>query len=435
MTVDGPEAADPPPGQRALEQYRARLRPWRIVYAIVIVLVVIGGLVGVKIAYNHGEISHATLKTASVPAPSVALKSPSTTLAVAWTSPDHTAIGTPYWGGTLVTYSTHTVTGRDALTGGERWSYTRSDRTVCTAAQIGGVTVAVFELNGNCDELTAINTTTGTRNWTRTVDKDGQPLNGHPSYVVGPYTLMMTTPTVIYAISPTGTSTQQNGGLDRWVFGQPGCTINGATLGTAGALISQTCAPLDCTDKAYCGGGPQLLLRDGTTGRSDDAKNPDQIKWNLLGNTSIPVSSGAVITATEPGSSQLDVLEAAEGKTLASLELKAPTDSAPSTIETARAQLIRIGGVTYVIAANQTSLLWSAPTTALPTVTATDDATVPDLSHSVLSVPAAQGIDQLEPGTGAVGQSRPTPPLATGSLSYPFGTGFIIAGPSTTVYR
>ena len=163
----------------SVREYNARLRPWRIGYAAAIAAVVIAVGVIVKIAYSHGEISHATLRTAANPAPAVSLGTTSATLSRAWDSADHTASVRRTGDGTVVTYSEHAVTGRDGLSGKPTWSYTRADRTTCTAAQLGGVTIAVFEVNGNCDELTALDTETGVRQWVRTLDKDGHELNGH----------------------------------------------------------------------------------------------------------------------------------------------------------------------------------------------------------------------------------------------------------------
>ncbi|MEO8889859.1 MAG: PQQ-binding-like beta-propeller repeat protein [Jatrophihabitantaceae bacterium] len=438
MSVDGPRLEEPQPrleepqsrsrSEFALEQYRARVRPRRIAYAVAITVVFVLALVAVKIAYSHGEISYAKLKTAGSAAPSVALKAPSPTLTPAWTTADHTAIGTPYWGGTVITYSAHSVVGRDGQTGAVRWSYTRSDRTVCTAVQMSGLTLAIFELNGNCDQVTTVDSATGARKWTRTFDEDGAELDGRPTYLVTADTLMMTTPHAIYAIEPVS-------GYNRWVFAQPDCTISGAALGSAGALISQTCAHPDCSGLTYCGPGPQLLLRDPITAQSSDAKNPDQIKWDLVGNTATPVSADAVISAVQAGSTRLAVLSADKGRTLSTLTLKAPAAGPPAALPTAATELIRVGGLTYCVNAAGTGFLWSVPTTTLPTVTSTDGAPTADLSAAYVAVPVATGIALLNGSTGEVGSQYAVQEPAGGSQVYPFGTGFVVAGPSTVLYR
>jgi hypothetical protein len=422
--------------QRALTEYGARMRKWRVGYAVLLaVLVVVAGVI-VKIAYASGEISHATLSTAPSAAPSVPLAAPAAVPTQAWASDDHTAIGTPYWGGTVITYSTHAVVGRDALTGKVRWSYTRTDRTTCTAAQIGGVTIAVFRLRGNCDELTAMASDTGARQWTRTLDKDGHPVNGTPQFTTGPDTFMVTTPRVIYAISPDGTSGAGNGGLDRWVFSEPRCTINSAVLGSAGALISQNCANPNCGAQKFCGAGPQLLLRDPMTGENTDSTknkgNPDQIIWNLIGNTSVPVSADDVISAAAEGGSTLTTFSAAaadHGKVLATLPLATPASGAPQAVATANAELIRLGGTTYLIGGAGTSVRWHAATDALPTV-----ASGGSLPSVEIVVPTSAGVALLNPHTGKVAKTFALPAPPAGSSVYAFGTGFVVAGTRTVVY-
>jgi hypothetical protein len=430
-TVDQQSAA-----RRAVVAYRRRMRPWRITYAAVLVALAVAAGVVVKVAYIHGEISHATLRTASAPAPPVPLADPSARLTRAWSSPDRTAIGTPYDGGTVITYSTHAVVGRDGHTGKVRWSYTRTDRTTCTAAQLDGVTIAVFRLHGDCDELTGLDSGTGKRLWTRTLHENGHPVLGTPAFSVGSDTFMVTTPSVIYALSPDGTAAQNNGGLDRWLFAEAGCRINSAVLGTSGALISQTCRHPHCDGRKFCGTGPQLLLRDPILGADDDdKKNPDQIKWNLIGSTLRPVSADTVVSAAAPGGDTLSTFTADKGKHLASLPLLDPFAGHPQTTATATAELIRVGTYTYALDNSGTAYAWRAATAALPTSVGTGDVEPAPLADSRLSVPVPGGIGELDPASGKPARTFPVAPPAASSRVFPYGTGFLVTGPHTTVYR
>jgi hypothetical protein len=444
VTVDESSAAPPesptPPhaaqpatrAELALGRYRADLRRRRIWYYGAIAVVVVALAVTVIIAWSHGEAAHTTLKTAT-PAPSVTLQNPSNPPQQAWQNADHTAIGTPYWGGTVVTYSADSVRGRAAATGEVTWSYTRTDRTVCQAIQDQGVTIAIFELHGNCDQVIALDSATGERKWTRTLDKDGMPLNGHPTYAVTQYTIMLTTPTVIYALDPAG-------GLDRWTFHQAGCTISSAVFGTEGALISQTCAKPDCDGLKFCGAGKQLLLRDATAGRNDDDKhkdNPDQIKWNLIGSGLLPASADQLISAIDVTANRLDVLDVTKGSTLGKLSLQGTASGAITQIPTAHAELLWIGGVTYSVELTGADFFWATPTTAPPTVVPLPGMLegTTDLHQSAVSVADTTGIVQLDPGTGRVRKTFPVAAPPTGSLAYPFGSGFVVSGSGTTVYR
>ncbi|MDT4894601.1 MAG: hypothetical protein QOE97_3636 [Pseudonocardiales bacterium] len=437
----GAVATGPPPrtpAEVSRERYVAGLRRGRIGYAAVLAAVVVATLIVVKVAYSSGEISHATLRTVAHPPAAAPLQTISPVPVQAWSSADAAAIGTPVWGGTVVTWSDHTVRGRDASTGAVTWSYTRTDRTVCQAIQDQGVTIAVFRLNGNCDELTAVDSQTGQRRWTRTLDKDGNPVNGEPTYSVGAFTVLVTTPDVIYALDP-------GGGLDRWTYAPPSCRIASAVLGSEGALISQTCTPQTaCTGLKFCGAGPQLLLRDATAGRSDEDKdkaNPDQIKWDLLGNTSVPVSADQLISAADPRTNQLQVLDKTKGSALGMLQLagSAPTPAAISRLATTRAELIWVGGVAYSVELTGADLFWRTVAIGPPTATAKGgDASAPvDLNDAVLLVPTQQGVDAVNGGTGTPSAQYPVPSPRPGSSAYPYGSGFVVAGPGspTVVYR
>jgi hypothetical protein len=197
--------------QAALDRYAVRLRRERLRYWIALAVVVAAASVFAAEVWSHGEISHTTLRTVAKAPASVAPGTPTSVQHELWSTTDTAAMGTPYSGGSVVTYDTHTVRGRDARTGKQTWSYTRTDRTVCTAMQVQGVTVAVYKLNGNCDELTGLNSGTGKRVWTRTLDEDTHQLNGVPQFSISGTTVMFVSPAVIYAINTTD-------GYDAWRY-------------------------------------------------------------------------------------------------------------------------------------------------------------------------------------------------------------------------
>jgi hypothetical protein len=429
--------ADPPASSTsdaAIAAYTRRLRPLRIGYAIAVTAAVVVALVLVKIAYDRGEISHVHLHTIASPPPSVANSpSPAPAPTRAWSSTDATAIGTPVVDGTVVTYDAHTVRGRNALTGAPTWSYTRTDRTVCTAIQTQVVAVAVYRLHGNCDELTALDATTGDRRWTRTLDKDGAIFDGPASYFVDGGNVMLVSHTSIYSLSVAGTADDGNGGQDYWTFYHRGCTINGAVLGSGGALISQTCHGEACQQRKFCGDGTQLLLRDGSATYDDKSTtNPDQVKWNDLGTDLVPTSAGATITARDPAGATLTSFNAKTGKAGARLALDGPSGSgAGSAVTTGTdADLIWIGRHTYALRSGDTSFVWRTDSTGVPT---TQSTTV--LHGTALLAPTSSGAVALDPGKGTVSASYPIAAPATGSTVVPLGPGLLVAGTSTVVYR
>ena len=411
--------------------YGRRLRPWRIAYAAAIVVVVAAAVIVVKIAYSHGEISHASLRTAAVPAPSLTPAQPSPQLTAAWQTTDQPAIGAPVQGGTVVTFSDHAVSGRDARTGDVRWVYDRTDRTVCTAAQIQGVTIAVYRLAGNCDELTALNSGTGAREWTRTLDKDGQPLDGPTTFSAGQYTFLLAAHSAVYAVDPVS-------GLDRWVFDQPGCTIRGAVLGSSGALISQNCTQPACgSTQQFCGNGVQLLLRDATQGEdSGDPKNPDKITWNLIGNDLTPACADGVVCALRPGATTLSVFDPDTGKALTPLPLARPAGPSSAVTAYSHGDLVWTGGITYAVQEGGAKYLWTAPTATLPSISSLDGTQPPFLPHAVIAVGSADGVQVLSGDDGTVTATIAVPGASSAAAVAVLGTGLLVAGPAGTVaYR
>ena len=431
MTVDElpPRTAQ----QRALAGYRQSLRWGRRVYAAVIVLAIVAAVVVVKIAYSHGEISHATLRTTKTQLVSPPLRPIAATVTQAWRTSDATALGQPVWSGTVVTYGPRTVRGRNALTGEVTWSYTRTDRTVCTAMQVSGVTIAVFRLRGNCDQVMALDSDTGQRKWFRTLDKDGHPVNGTPSFSVGEFTVLITTPEVVYAIDPSG-------GLDRWTYFREGCRIDGAVIGTSGALISQNCTNPDCGTDTYCGTGQRLMLRDATLGRSDDdKKNPDKFKWAVAANGAVlPVSADKVVAAVDPVVKTLQIHAVQTGRTLAEPQLtgSAPNVHTVASLAVDDASVLWLGDTAYAVSASAAQIVWSTPATGsaafLPT-SGQDD--IPGaLATCAFLVPTSSGVDSVD-GKGTVTAHHPVESPLPGSSVRPLGAGFVVAGDSTVAYR
>jgi hypothetical protein len=387
----------------------------------------------VGVAWSRGEVSHASLHTFAPPPPSVGIAAPSPNQQPAWHTTDRIAIGTPQWGGTIVTYNAHTVGGLDAKTGARTWSYTRTDRTVCTAAQLTATVVAVYENHGNCDELSAFDADTGRRRWTRTLDMDGMPLDGHPSYQVTPSTMLIASHSVIYAIDPVS-------GYNRWTYSRYGCAISHVVLGSAGALFTQDCSSgVRCKDLKFCSPGTQLTLRNGSDGRDDDKPNADKIIWNLVGNTDTPVSADSgLISAVDRSGNTLHAYAASGGANTASIGLTPATANlGPVTaVETDTAELVWLAGQTYAIQPDASDALWRVDSDAPPVVVSTTSDTTPSLATARITVPTSSGIGIIDGNDGQLIQSFTVGTSQTGTMVYSLGTGFLVTGPTGIVaYR
>jgi hypothetical protein len=435
VTVD--TAAGKSASEAALERYAVRLRRERIRYAAVIAVVVVIASVIATVVWLSGEISHTTLHTVAKAPADITLAPAAPTQQKAWSSTDQAAAGTPYAGGSVVTFDAHTVRGRNGITGAQTWSYTRTDRTVCTAMQVSGVTVAVYKLNGNCDELTALDSGTGKREWTRTLDMDTHQLNGVPQFSISGTSVMFVSPAVIYNINTSN-------GYNNWLFAESNCTISRAVLGSGGALISQTCERRGCSQLKHCLDGPQLVLRDPITGENTDSSknngNPDQITWNLPNPTGrVPASAGSIISSFTASGAALQIYDSKSGKIKKSLPLGAGNGASlqsSTATDVSDGELIWSGGSTYAVIGIPGAIMWTLTDDAAPTVTSDAFGVTPTLSLSRLAAPGTTGISELSTTTGQPEVTSAVSPVPSSTARvYPFGTGYVVADKTVTVYR
>ena len=380
----------------ALAAYTARMRRQRRWYLGVVAALVAGVLVLVSVVMSTSEIAHAHLHTTAAPPSAIPPSAPAPAQTVAWTTPDTPALGQPVWSGTVVTYSAHTVTGRDGSTGAATWTYTRTDATICQVAQIQGKTMAFYSRNADCDEIDAFDTRTGARAWSRTLFSNGLRIVGHPSYQVSQLTVLLVTDSLVQAIDPST-------GYDRWHFAQPaGCHTDGAALGTTGVLIGQR-----------CGDGDWVLLRDGYAG--DDATT--STKWRVHGPRAEPVAVSDLIGALDVSTGSLLTYDPAKGTAGPVVRLTPRPTSADglTTVPTTGANLIFIDGICYSVGSASAAQLWSQPLTGPPT-----------LADSTLVGPTAEGVRALDPATGAAVGNYHVPGLRPGGTVYPLGSGFVL---------
>ena len=409
----GPAGATEPATDSPLTQYVTAMRRQRRWYFLIVGGIVAVAVVVVAIVMATSEISHVQLHTATSGAPQVPQGQLNPTPKVAWQSSDATAIGEPFYQGTVVTYSAHAAIGRNALTGAVRWSYARTDRVVCTVTQQQGKTLAIFAKDGNCDELTTLDTATGKRLGVRTLVD-----NGHPVFTALPDTLVITTPEAVHAIDP-------DSGYDRWLYEQPdGCRTTGVALGSGGALIGQQCAD-----------GGHLLLRDRYA--SSDDKNK-QVKWRLAGVDSIPLAAESTALALDPSTSDLVSYDLGRGsvKSRTPLSPRPVPSASVSQLATATAELIQIGETTYTMTPTGAEVLWTASTRGLPTVTPGEaEVQPPPLVGATVLATSARGVVSLDGSTGSVQRTFSVPAPPSGSRVFPVGTGFLVAGSTTAVYQ
>ena len=199
-----------------------------------------------------------------------------TGLEAAWSQPTDAGLGaiaSPY--GVVVTTDQHTVTGWDAVTGQRRWSYGRSNLPLCAAgsgdtdaegAKVGGKVrgiVTIYEKNGLCSQIQALDPVTGERTYART--SPGQ--TGGSLVFGGPYGGWLG-PTLLELWRNDLVRTFQYG--DQPSPTNPGTRHLGCTFSDVAVTGDQVATVEHCDDS---GPNAQLVLNWSDPGPHDEKQN------------------------------------------------------------------------------------------------------------------------------------------------------------------
>ncbi|MFL6162769.1 MAG: hypothetical protein ACJ74U_11140 [Jatrophihabitantaceae bacterium] len=408
--IDVPDAATDPTEHPALAGYRRRTARANRIYAGVLAVLVLVTFLAIKLAYAHGELTKVSFRTAPAPRP-VAGDLPSAALRVAWRTADTAAGGSPYDNGVVISYAGHTVNGRDAVTGAVRWHYTRGDQTLCSVLQQDGTTIAIYRRKGNCDEVTGFVTTTGQPKWYRTLTDNGSTASASTANVV-----LTVNSHIVHAFDNAG-------GLDRWNWTVPtNCTVRHALTGSQGVLVSME-----------CGGSHELALHDLIS---------DTVKWTVdTPAAMLPIAADAFIGALDPTTGTVNRYTPDKGAATRSAQLPpgsatagggtgaGPTAAAGVIATDAAGQPVRLALLSRLFAFSQDgSLRWSAASTG-PAWPVSDAFVISQLGTGQLVL---RRTDSGQPRL----VSTLTPPAATGTERvFPVGSGMLLAGADTVLYR
>lgn len=399
----------PAPQHPALAAYRARNRRAMSGYAAILALVVILVFVGVKLAYAHGELNQVSHATAAAPAP-VPTASTAGSLSLQWRTTDHPSGGNPYSNGIVVTYSGHTVNGRDALTGAVRWHYTRADEDVCALVQQDQSTIAFYNRDGNCDEVTGFVTATGVPKYYRTLTDNGPLSVSSTSNVV-----MITSARTVHVFDNAG-------GIDRWLWTAPaGCTVDRALGGSSGVLFSY-----------HCGSQNHLGLHE-LVGGDENAK------WTIdVSEPYVPVTAGAIVAAAAASSGQVTVFSTDKGVAGKKFRLTAEARDSLATLPRSQTsvegagenskpvEVIRLGTLMCFSARGQ--VLWTAPSQGPATLIGTDLVAAIVGNRIVLRQILSGRSQQVVTLSGGIS-------VGTGQVSaHAIGAGLLLAAKTTEFY-
>lgn len=405
-SVTSDQRAELTASERALRVYRQRNRRAMRWYALIIVVLTTVGVGAVKLAYAHGGLDKVSHQSAAAPAP-VSSAPTAASLSLRWQTSDRAAGGTAYQDGIVVTFSGHTVNGRDARTGSVRWYYTRSDELLCAVVQQDGTTIAIYRRKGNCDEVTGFGTATGQPKWYRTLVDDG-PLS------------VSSSPNVVLAVSSSAVHVFDNAsGLDRWRWTAPSaCTVDRALAGSRGVLI------------AYgCGSQHHLTLHDLTN---------DSERWSVLvGEPYRPLTAGAALIAVSASSGRAILLNAdkgspravslREGASAAAAVAALPRSQATTEGADGSSQPIDVAALDDLLAVNADgSEVWTAPSTSPASLVGGD----------VVAARDSAGVRMLRIADGSSAQhvtlqGSPSDPAA---VPIAVGAGLLLAGRPTEYF-
>lgn len=394
-TCPAPASATASDGDRdavARRRTRARAaRAWRwYTAALAVGLLVVAAFA--EFTWQHGELRHVRSRTSTVPATALPQGALGSTLHPIWHSTDHAAIGAAVDKDVVVTYGGRTVSGRDAASGTTRWSYTRTDRRLCSAAAQADTVIAVYAHDGICDEATGLNGQDGKRVWTRTLLGSG----GSVTVRAGAGYYLFIHPGSVNLVRPSQ-------GTDSWNDIQAtGCHVRSAVLGSVGVLFDSA-----CTD------GDRLILRK---------LEGDNRAWSVPSKGRSPLSADGVITALASDGRSLEILSPDKGAVTSRVKLlaKASPPASPQGIELTdqQVQLMAVAGATIGISTAQPPALnWQHATGSL------------NSTQAGVLVAQTGAVSSIAPRTGLRKQVSVVPGLVGDVVLWPLGTGLLADSP------
>jgi hypothetical protein len=333
---------------------------------------------------------------APVPAPPAAVEVPAG-FAVAWRAASGATPGPVVAGPVVVTGDGDVVSGRDALTGDVRWSYTR-DVPLCTVGagfpdNDGGRALALYRNGTWCSELTSLHPDTGTRDRQRNPDV-------HPGtrLLDGGSLVTATGPTYLEVFRSDLVRTVEYGDVPtpRQVGRQPrpACESTGFAPTSGRLAVLQRC-PGESTDRLT------VLVPDGA--EADKPQEEFSVPLAASKATLVAASEDRVAVAL-PNPPRLEVLDRSGIQVgLVGLDVPAADVAGPPA-----------GGVPAVTTDDDHVYWWTGSrTVALDGLDLTPDWVVPDTLGPAVSygggllVPVPAGVAVVNPDTGRVTRTLP----------------------------
>lgn len=420
----GTSVADERAAAAARAAHERALVSWRRYAAVMAALAVaLGGFVFRVV--QTSEVRAVSIQTSSVSPSPV----PAGVLAAApnlvWASGNQVVQGQALFDDVLATSATRSVAGLDVRTGAVRWRYSRSDRLLCSASSDGSVVMAIYAHDGLCDEISALDSGSGRRLWTRTLigtaNRAELALSAIPGF------LLIAMPDSVELLSPTS-------GLDYWFYPQPaGCVTGTADLGSGiaaeivrkGADGKTVHADVQgqVVVTARCAGRETLSLLAGSL---PPAAKSNPLVWTTSRQGQSPLAVDGAINVLVADGRSVHALNPAGGAVAAHIALPAVVQPAP------RPQSFTALGGSVVIARTGngelglrgTRWLWTVPGQLTPP---TGQARLIAVRKSVVGV--------FDAATGRVRTGRRIAGIDPSASVFQVGTRIIAAAGTTAAYQ
>ena len=391
------------------------LKPERRTRADLIAVAVITIVVAVAAALVWWTSSERA--TTSITAPPTSGEAPAAprtvpeALTPLWQYPSAATQAPVVLGPTVATADGDTVTGRDHLTGEQRWLYQR-DTSLCGVIGAWDMAVSVFRTSDGCGEVTALRADTGARGPQRSGNGDAE-------------ITLQANGTFVTAVGGTRLESWRNDLVRTVEYGRVDAPVNPGYQPRAGcrllsaATSTQSIALLEkCPEES--GERLTVMVPD-----PEDSTKPEVQGSLILHHDDQPVEDARVLATTAdrtavliPGPRPAIVIYDALGATLGEAPLPAPAEASPGPPAVSSGPVLTFWTGSGTVALNATTLetLWTRPGTLGPGT----------MMAGQLLLPVPDGIAVADPWTGLGARTIPVDRGAETGPVYPAVAGTVV---------
>ncbi|MBP2370787.1 hypothetical protein JOF36_006483 [Pseudonocardia parietis] len=281
------------------------------------------------------------------------------------------------------------VSGRDAVTGAQRWSYTR-DLPLCTTGVADGRVMALYRNDQYCSELTTLGPDTGERGPTRTLDaRPGTRLIGQDPVLATGVDYLETFRSDLVRTAEYGTvrAPEEPGDQPR-----AGCTFRSFATARDRAGVLERC-PGEASERL------SVIRPSGSEGDQPAFDSSAEIGTDGAQLIALSAERAAVLL---PGTPRLALYDrggrkVGEFPVAAGAQISVPADGVARTSSDEDTRYWWTGGATVALDSATLEPRWSVPGTSGPGARYGDR----------LLVPVPGGVADVDPDTGAVARTVP----------------------------